>query len=406
VGRVLLAKKDFAGAIDELRRAEVVSPSSWNIHDLYGQALVAAGQNDLAISEFKEAASLDPKQSQVMTELGSALEKKGDWVGALEQYRKGALADADRLNKAQLGQAVYHFEPDPQKEYKAAQLRFADYVASLKAAGKAAEAVEQEERARMLDTSAGTLERVQMAMQAGERAFKERRFDEAEKSYNEAVALAEHLPPGDENLIVALGRLGNAYGMQQDYTDAEAALHRQLMIIEKTFGPTSPRMTDPLFFLGSIAAGLKNYTAAESYFERALDVNLKIFGENSTKTSESLRAMAGLYMAQSDWSKAEPYLLRAVKGSEVAAGPDDNMVLVPLWGLCDLYDRWNKPEKSQPCWRRATGIMEKQVGVNSPDLGTSLTNEASALRKMGRTSEADQLVQRLVKIQLTASQTK
>jgi hypothetical protein len=50
--------------------------------------------------------------------------------------------------------------------------------------------------------------------------------------------------------------------------------------------------------------------------------------------------------------------------------------------------------------------MEKQVGVNSPDLGTSLTNEASALRKMGRTSEADQLVQRLVKIQLTASQTK
>jgi tetratricopeptide (TPR) repeat protein len=165
-------------------------------------------------------------------------------------------------------------------------------------------------------------------------------------------------------------------------------------------------MTDPLFSLGSLAARLKHYAAAESYFQRALDINLKIFGENSTRTSESLRAMAGLYMAQSDWSKAEPYLLRAVKGSEAAAGPDDNMVLVPLWGMCDLYDRWGKPQNSQPCWHRATELMEKQVGVNSPDLGTSLTNEANALRLLGRTSEADHLVQRFAKIQLTASQMK
>lgn len=113
------------------------------------------------------------------------------------------------------------------------------------------------DRAHMLETSADTLEKVH-GNAADEQAFKERRFDEAEKSYKETVALAEHLPPGDENLIVALGRLGNAYGMRQDYTDAEAAFHRQLAIIEKTFGPTSQRMTDPLFFLGSIAAGLKD----------------------------------------------------------------------------------------------------------------------------------------------------
>ena len=42
--------------------------------------------------------------------------------------------------------------------------------------------------------------------------------------------------------------------------------------------------------------------------------------------------MAGLYMAQSDWSKAKPYFFRA--------RPDDNMVLVPLWEMCDLYDHW------------------------------------------------------------------
>jgi hypothetical protein len=85
-----------------------------------------------------------------------------------------------------------------------------------------------------------------------EQAFNERRFDVAEKSYKDAVELAESLPPGDENLIVALGRLGNTYGMRQDYADGEAAFHRQLAIVEKTFGPGSPRLTDPLFFLGTL----------------------------------------------------------------------------------------------------------------------------------------------------------
>ena len=104
----------------------------------------------------------------------------------------------------------------------------------------------------MQDGSAGTLEKVQVAMQSGEQAFKERRFDDAEKSHKEAVKLAESLPPGDENLIVALGRLGNTYGMRQDYADGEAASHRHLAIVEKTFGPGSPRMTDPLFSFGTL----------------------------------------------------------------------------------------------------------------------------------------------------------
>ena len=192
---------------------------------------------------------------------------------------------------------------------------------------------------------------------------------------------------------MALGRLGSCYGMRQDYPAAEATWHRQLTVIEKTFGAQSPRAIEPLSYLASLAAGLKNYAAAESYFSRALDINLKNFGENNARTSESLRAIAGVYMVQSHWAEAETYLLRAVKANEVATGPDDNMVLIPLWGLCDLYDRWQKPPKSQPCWHRATEILEKQVGAN---------REVRALRELGRDAEASQLELRLAKIKQTA----
>ena len=403
-GKLLLEeKKDFAGAAAELKKAEALAQSSWEIHELYGKALAGNGQGDLAIAEFKEAVALDPNQGQVMSEIAAELEKKGDWVGALEQYRKGADADENRISKAQPGEPVWHYDPSPRKQYTEAKARFADHLVALRTAGKKDEAAELEKRSATMDASTGTLQKVQEAMQSGDAAMRERRAEEAEKAFKEAVALAENLPPGDENMILALGRLGNAYGMLQKYDDAEAAFHRQLTIIEKTFGPGYPRVTEPLRFLGSIAAGRGKYAEAESYFSRGLQVNLNAFGENSSRTSESLRAMAGLYMVQQQWDKAEPYLLRAVKGSEVAAGPDDNMTLIPLWGLCDLYDRWGKPEKSQPCWHRATGIMEKTEGMNSPALRDSLMSEANALRKLGRTSEAQALEERIVNIQKAAA---
>ena len=74
-------------------------------------------------------------------------------------------------------------------------------------------------------------------------------------------------------------------------------------------------------------------------------------------------------------------MLRAVKSAE---STNEAMVLIPLWGLCDMYDKWEKPEKSQPCWHRATQIMANQFGQDSPKLAESLKFEANALRKLGR----------------------
>ena len=217
------------------------------------------------------------------------------------------------------------------------------------------------------------------------------------------MELAEQLPPGDENLIVALGRLGNTYAMRQDYTDAEAMFHRQMVIIDKTLGPGSPRMTDPLFSLGSLASGQKNYVAGERYFSRALEINENNYGEKSSRTAESLRTLAGLYEVQGRYEKAEPYLLRAVKANEATG--DDGLILIPLWGLCDAYDHLGIPAKSQLCWHRATDLMEKQVGENSPDLTASITAEVKALRQLGRNEEAVQLERRLAKLRPAAVQT-
>jgi tetratricopeptide (TPR) repeat protein len=398
IGRVLLAKKDYMGAVSELKQAEGISESSWEIHELYGKALLGTGQTDLAIGELKEAIALNPSRAVAMTELGSALEEKGDWVGALEQYRKAVLADKGLEMKAQPGQAFEECGKECRDQSTAAQARFADYLVSLRAAGRGAEAADLEKRVAQLDNSASSKDKVEMAIKAGDEAFQKRNIEDAEKSYKKAVDLAQNLPPGDEDLIVALGRLGNTYGMRQDFTDAAATFHQQLALVEKTFGPGSTKSVEPLRFLGQLAAWQKNYAEAESYLQRALDINLKMAGDNDPRAVESLRALAGLYETESDWPKAETYLLRAVKGAEASNG----MVLIPLWGLCDMYDRAGNPEKAQPCWHRATDLMAQQVGENSPQLAQSLTNEANALRKLGKNDDAQKVEERLTKIHRTA----
>ncbi len=399
VGRVLLVQKDVAGALAELKQAESLSQTSWQAHDLYGQALEASGQHDLAAGEFKEAIALNPNGTWLMTELGTALEKKGDWVGALEQYRKAVLMDQAAIMKTQPGQSVQSCKPECTEEATAAQGRFADYLVSLKSSGRGVEAAELQKRVAMLDTGASTQQKFQTALQAGDKAFQARNIEAAEKSYKEAVALAQSLPPGDESLITALGRLGNAYGMRQKFTEASATFHQQLALVEKTFGPGSERSVEPLRFLGQLAAWQKNYPEAEAYLTRALDINTKKLGDNTPQAEESLRALAGLYMTESDWPKAETFLLRAVKSAEVG---EPDMLLIPLWGLCDMYDRSAQPGKAQPCWHRATEVLETQVGHESPRLSDSLTKEANALRQLGRNDEAATVEERLAKIHRTS----
>jgi tetratricopeptide (TPR) repeat protein len=177
-------------------------------------------------------------------------------------------------------------------------------------------------------------------------------------------------------------------------------VHRQLSLVEKALGPTHPALVRPLFNLGGLELQRANYAKAEKHFSRAHEINVKNFGEHSLPASEALRKIADVYEAQAVYDKAEPYLQRAVKASEVSAGPDNHMTGV---ALCNFYDRWGKAEKSQPCWHRATVILEKLESMNSPMLKDSLTFEAKALRKLGRDDEAQKLEERIVNIQKAAA---
>jgi hypothetical protein len=73
-------------------------------------------------------------------------------------------------------------------------------------------------------------------------------------------------------------------------------------------------------------------------------------------------------------------------------------MLLPLASACNLYDKWRKPDKLEPYDRQLLAVLEKQFGPNSPQLATTLTSEAHALRSLGRSQEAADVENRLASI--------
>ena len=95
----LLAKGDLDAAIFDFREGLRLDPQSGILHDGLGNALLAKGDKEGAAVEFGEAAQLDPNLAVLHNNLGRALAAKGDQQGAVNEYRRALnlnpnLADA------------------------------------------------------------------------------------------------------------------------------------------------------------------------------------------------------------------------------------------------------------------------------------------------------------------------
>lgn len=404
IGRLMLTKKNVTEARKELRKAAELAPSDDYAHHLYAQALELSGELDSAIAELRESLALKPSQVGVMLEMAAMFEKKGDWVAALKEYHQAAVTEDVRQQPERPGTSHEVFSAA--KKYNEAQERFNQRVASLRKAGKAAEATKLEKSVHDSQSTASATEQLDSLMQSGSQAFNERRFDDAERDYRKGVEIAEKLQPRDGRLVTCLNHLGQLFAFRKDFRDAEAVLERQLTVTEEIFGKDNVAVAEPLKFLAMTAIAEGDFIVAKKFVDRALDVNKKVYGENSAAYTEMLRLAAITYVQQQAYEKAEPYLVQASDIEEKLYGYDprySGMGLLSLTSLCGLYEQWGKPEKQEPCNRRLITAMDKFSGPDTHFLESILAKEVKTLRTLGRPEEAAQFEQRLKSLNPSAA---
>jgi tetratricopeptide (TPR) repeat protein len=90
----LMAKGDLDAAIIEFREGLRLDPNLAALHDGLGACLLAKGDQAAAAGEFREAARLDPNLAVVHMNLSEALARKGDVEGAARERRRALNLNA------------------------------------------------------------------------------------------------------------------------------------------------------------------------------------------------------------------------------------------------------------------------------------------------------------------------
>lgn len=229
-GRVLLIQKKNQEACAMLKEAVEVRPANASAHELYARALDATGNIPAAISEFAQSYSLDHKPG-VMDELAAEYEKNGDWVNALDQYRRAVTEQTTFESKSLIEQFAYWKLPvSPGEAYEAAKGRYAAHLADLRAAGKGAEAEALDKRVQATIAATSLSDQLDAAMAKASDVAQHGSADEAEKDYKDAVDIALKMQPPDLRVLMSLWHLGNCYLARKDFPDAESAFDRELEI--------------------------------------------------------------------------------------------------------------------------------------------------------------------------------
>jgi tetratricopeptide (TPR) repeat protein len=292
------------------------------------------------------------------------------------------------------------------KEYAAAKDRFNQYLASLKKAGKSSEAAQLEKTLSNAKSNASATQKLDSLMQSGSQAFTERRYDDSERDYKQALKIAETLQPVDPRLGTILNHLGQLAAFRKDFTAAQAAFERQLKLTEQLYGPQDATMADPLKWLAMSAMAQRDFPSAQKFLDRALEVNRKVYGETSPGYLDTLRILGTAFLVQESYEKAEPYLVQATEIERKLYDYDPRyggMSLASLSTLCTMYERWDKPAKLEPCDRQLIVAVERQSGPDTHYLELTLQREAKTLRTLGRPAEAAEVEKRLKSLQPSAA---
>ena len=388
-GRVLLIQKKNQEACVMLKEAVEVRPANASAHELYARALDATGNIPAAISEFAQSYSLDHKPG-VMDELAAEYEKNGDWVNALDQYRRAVTEQTTFESKSLIQQFAYWKLPvSPAEAFEAAKGRYAAHLVELRAAGKSVEAAELDRRVQATIATTSLSDQLDAAMAKASDVEHKGQIDEAEKDYKDAVDIALKLQPPDVRVMMSLWHLGNCYLSRKDFPDAESAFDRELGVATSLYGKDSPNLTIPLHDLGFVALMQDDYVSASKDFGRVIDLNEKTYGPESKQVSQALVAAAQVPFKQKKYDQAEPYLTRALQIDESMNGKDSIYNLMSLGPLCQFYDESGNWQKGLACDQEAVSIIEKQYGSDSPNLIHLLEFESHALRHLGKTEDAD-----------------
>jgi|GEM_PF-1645060 len=238
-----------------------------------------------------------------------------------------------------------------------------------------------------------------MYMTAGEKAFHQGHFTEAESMFVEADKKASIFPPNDRRRYVALHRksdvklynlnkagetepafkqlvnvfehkisdpemlaevsadLAQVYWDQRKYTEGEVLFHKAIAISDHN--NDKAEYARHLQNYGNKLMESERYAEAEPFLKKSLWVRQNAFGKESIEAAYSLEVIGHLYFLENDTQSAKKYLSEALQIRKEKLGDLNPFVAHTADLLADVYANANDYKKAEQLYVLARDIYDK-----------------------------------------------
>lgn len=204
-------------------------------------------------------------------------------------------------------------------------------------------------------------------------------------------------PMSDSTLSPAYGTMTNILSGQSTNKDEEARYERMIAIDIKALGPNHPTVANDLYGLSLLYISQQRYAEAEPLLLRALSIYQATYGSDSTLVKTVQSALASVCSKLGDPNKAAALYNTVLKQGQIA-DPNNLATAKTLNELGFLYYSQGRLEDACTVYQWALASTEAAVGKNNPLVAACLTDYASVLSKLGRTSAADEMRKRAAAI--------
>ena len=208
----------------------------------------------------------------------------------------------------------------------------------------------------------------------------------AEKVYLESLAIHKRLSD-KQHIGVLFRNLGAVYSLEGRNEDALQALRQALK-----FPPVDPsaRVAFTAQVLNSVGVAYyrqRKISKAEAAFNQALELvsDAKIRFDSS----ELLNNLGAAKHARHQFQEAEQLFRQALQLREADAGPMHPDLVYTLCALGVLYTEWGRYREAEDQYRRALKILESDSGTFEPRIARILDSLSWTYLRAGRPAESE-----------------
>lgn len=211
--------------------------------------------------------------------------------------------------------------------------------------------------------------------------------------YEQSLDVAEKTMGNEHKETAALRMtLAELYRFMERPNDAEAMYKEALEIEEKIIGQERPNAIDIMLLLAELYASVGKYDDAEKYYKRAFDVSETVFGPKHDYVSMSLYRLASFYKARSRVGEAEALFKRGLDIAIHSYGTTHPAV-ASSWLILKLFymdqkrvteARYAQDQFEAINRRLSDNLLRSAVDIPTDESAKSLLEKAVSLSQNGQ----------------------